>query len=69
MKTKRRTSRIIRQCRSRIAAGNSALLTEFHRDVIGMHQEIDLNKTEEELLMELGVLTARIDLPSLAGRH
>ena len=68
MKTTHNSSRTIRQCRARIAARNSAALAEFHRDAIGMHQELDLNKTEEELMKELKVLTTRIDFPSLAAR-
>ena len=69
MKTMHDSSRAIRQCRVRIAARNPASLAEFHRDVIGMHQEIELTKTEEEFLKELKVLTTRINFPSLTAHN
>ena len=42
-----------------------AELAEFHRDVMGMHQEIDLNETEEDQLEELTAMSRRIDFDSL----
>jgi hypothetical protein len=47
-------------------ARNPSSLAEFHRDVIGMHQEIDLSKSEGEFLEEFKDLTTRIDFRSLA---
>jgi hypothetical protein len=44
MKTAHDTSPAIRQGRVRIAARNPASLAEFHPGVMGMHQEIELNK-------------------------
>ena len=41
-------------------------LAGFHRDVTGMHQEIDLNRTEEEWREELEVQISRIDFAALA---
>ena len=50
---------------SRLAAS----LAEFHCDVIGMHQEIDPNTTEEELPEELQALSRRSDFTALATRN
>ena len=43
------------------------LVTEFFRNVTGLNQDIELNKTEEELLEELMVLTARRKVSTCPG--
>jgi hypothetical protein len=62
-------SKLIDPCCIGVFTRKAASLAELHRDVIGMHQEIDRNHTEEALLEELDVLTGRIDLAALAARH
>jgi len=69
MKVAHDSSEIIGRCHLGMWARNSAPLAEFHREVMGMHQEVDLNKTEEDLLEELEVLTSRIDFTALATRN
>jgi RNA polymerase-interacting CarD/CdnL/TRCF family regulator len=59
MKTVHDTSQVIGQCHDRIAAGNPRSVAEFIRNLHSPNQEIELNKTEEELLEELEVLAAK----------
>jgi len=44
------------------------LVTEFFRNVTGLLQDIELNKTEEELQEDLKILTARRMARSGSGR-
>ena len=65
MKTQIDNSHVIDLCPTGVHPRNAAVLAEFHRDVMGMHQEIDLNQTEEDLLEELTALSRWIHFTSL----
>ena len=64
MKTAHDTSQVIGQCHDRIAAGDPGSVTKFFRNLLSPNQDFELNKTEEELLEELEVLTARRNFTS-----
>ena len=66
MKTAHNSSQVIGQCHDLIGAGNPGSVTEFFRNLLSPNQDIELNKTEEELLEELEVLTARRNFTSVA---
>jgi len=59
MKTMHDTSQVIGQRHGHIAAKNPSSATEFIRNLLSPNQDFELNKTEEELLEELEVLTAK----------
>ena len=69
MKTDHHSSERNGRSRVRIDFRDAAWPTELHRDLIGMHQEIDLKQTEEDLLAELEVLTHRVDFVGLATHN
>ena len=66
MKTAHDTSQVIGQRHDRIAAGNPGSVTEFFCNLLSPNEDIELNKTEEELLEELEVQTARRNFTSVA---
>jgi len=65
MNTQIDNSHVIGLCHAGVHPRNAAVLSEFHRDVMGMHQEIDLNQTEEDLVEELTALSRKINFTSL----
>ena len=66
MKTNRKTSDMIGPCQGE--ARNPSLLEEFHRDINGMHQEIEPRETETAFWEEMNVLRARKGRASSATR-
>jgi hypothetical protein len=69
MKTTHDTSQLTGQCHDHIASKNPSSVTEFIRNLLSPNQDFELNKTEEELLEEWEVLTARRNFTSLATRN